>query len=342
MSALRRLFPFVVVILFVCGAGLSSAATAAAATRAPTITKAAMVAAKKSKQADELVLTYSSTVKHMVQGTGPFPFSVEGYVVTSVAKARAKKIVITLAQRTTSDLSVTPFVTYTIPGTDPVLSTKGVPAPDQTFIGTTAVSPSSAIYVAPTGNDLNRGTKTAPKATIQAAITAASALSPIPDVYVAAGTYASPSGLSLVTGVNVDGGYTPGTWTRSLSAVTTIEGAPQAVLAQDVASATLQLLTLSGLSGTGVDISAYGLREVDSDVALQWVSASAAEGSPGFDAPNGEGGSDGSDGASGVSGGAGGAIGAPDSFLGSGRLSGGHCGHPRFRRRRRGFWQRRR
>src|SRR5580658_9111057 len=119
MPLLRRISAFGVIGLFVCGVAGSSSGGAATAATGPTITKAAMVAAKKSDQADELVLTYSSAVKHSLQETGPFPFSVEGYVVTSVGKAKAKKLVITLAERTTSDLTVTPFVTYTVPSMDP-------------------------------------------------------------------------------------------------------------------------------------------------------------------------------------------------------------------------------
>ena len=233
IPVLRRSLALAVVCVFGCLIDASFPVQAVATPAAPTITKAVMGAAKKSSQAEEVVLTYSSAVKHTLQTSGPFPFSVEGYVVTSVAAAKAKKLVITLAERTTSDLTVTPFVTYTVPTTDPVLSKKGTPAPDQTFIETTAVSPASAIYVATSGNDTNPGTEASPKATIQAGITAAAALSPIPNVYVSAGTYSESSGLSQASGVNVDGGYTPGTWTRSLGATTTIEGAPQAVLAND-------------------------------------------------------------------------------------------------------------
>jgi hypothetical protein len=326
MPFLRRLMAFGVISLYACGVGVSSPGGAATAATGPTIIKAAMVAAKKSDQADELILTYSSAVKHSPQESGPFPFSVEGYVVTSVEKAKAKKLVITLAERTTSDLTVTPFVTYTAPAIDPVLGKKGTPAPDQTFIGTTGVAPASAIYVAPTGNDLNQGTKALPKATIQAAIAAAAVLSPVPDVYVAAGTYASPSGLSLVSGVNVDGGYTPVTWTRSLSAVTTIEGTPQAVLADGVSGVTLQLLTLSGMSGSETDPSVYGLREVGSEISLEWVSISAADGSPGFPGTDGDDGSNGTSGASGANGGAGGAVGANGGIGGTGEGTGGDGG----------------
>jgi hypothetical protein len=304
-------------------AGVINASVQAVASTAPTITKAAMRAAKNSTQADEVVLSYSAKVNHKLQTTGPFPFSVEGYAVTSVKAAKkSTKLVIDLAERTTSDLTVTPFITYTAGGTDPVVGTKGRDAPDQTFIGTTAVSPASAIYVSTAGNDSNPGTETSPKATIQAGITAAAALSPVPDVYVSAGTYSEPSGLALESDVNIDGGYTPGTWTRSLSATTTIEGAPQAALANDVTGITLQLLSLSGMSDPEVDLSVYGLRAMDSSVALEWVSISVADGSPGAAGTSGISGASSANGqAGGNDGGAGGAGGT--SSIGAGGGSGG-------------------
>jgi hypothetical protein len=254
----------------------------AAAAAAPTIKKAAMVDSNKNGKVDELVLTYSSEVNHKLQTSGTFPFSVEGYVVKSVAAAtNSTKLIIHLAERTIGDLTVTPFVTYKVPATDPVVGTTGKAATDQTFIRTIAAEPADAIYVATTGSDTNPGTKASPKLTIEAAITTAASRSPIPDVYVSAGTYSEPSGLMLVTGVNVDGGYTTGTWTRSLTATTTLQGAPQAALASGVSRVTLQLLSLSGLANVAVDPSVYGLRLVSSNLALERVSITAAAGSPG-------------------------------------------------------------
>jgi hypothetical protein len=321
MKLLRRLSRFSLVSILVCGAAVALSEGTAAAASAPTIVKAVMVAASGSQQADKIVLTYSKAVTFSKEKTGPFPFSVEGYVVTSVAAAKQTKIVIHLAERSTSDLTVTPFVTYTVPGTDQVQSTKGVPAPDQTFIQTTAAAPASAVYVATTGNDTNPGTEASPKATIQAAIATAAAETPIPDVYVSAGTYSGPSALSLQSGVNVDGGYTPGTWTRSLTAVTTIEGAPTAVIAEDVTGVTLQLLSLSGMSNSLIDSSLYGLREVDSNVSLEWVSVSAATGNAGASGSGGQNGTDGGNGASGANGGTGG-TGTFDGGAGGAPVSG--------------------
>jgi hypothetical protein len=289
----------------------------AAATAAPTIKKAAMVDSNKDGKADELVLTYSSTVNHTLQTTGAFPFSVEGYTVTSVAAAKSSlKLTLHLAERTTGDLTVTPFVTYTVPATDLVIGTNGKKAANQTFIGTVAAAPAGAIYVATTGSDANPGTKASPKLTIQAAITTAASRSPKPDVYVSAGTYSQPSGLTLATGVNVDGGYSAGTWVRSLTAITTITGAPQAALASGVSGVTLQLLSLSGLANAAVDPSVYGLRVVSSNLALERVSITAAAGTPGT------GGSAGGTGAAGGGGVAGGNAGSTGGTGGAGGTSG--------------------
>jgi hypothetical protein len=77
-----------------------------------------------------------------------------------------------------------------------------------------------AIFVSPTGNDSAPGTKAEPKLTLHAAVAAAGQGG---DVYVRAGTYAER--LDDPDGVNVYGGYNAD-WSRSLSAVTKITGAP--------------------------------------------------------------------------------------------------------------------
>jgi hypothetical protein len=309
MDLIKRSLSLFAVTTLLCGVGGIVSVLPAAALSPPTITKANMGAVTGSTKATKIVLTYSTLVKRAAQTTGPFPFSVEGYVVKSVGAATSNQIVINLAKRATSDLTVTPFVTYTAPTTNPVKSTGGVPALDQTFIKTKAVSPASAIYVSTTGSDSNPGTKAAPMATIQAAESAAATRSPIPDVYVSAGTYPEGiggSGLALEAGVNVDGGYTPGTWKRSLSAVTTIQGTPQAVFASSVTGVTLQLVTLSGLSSGASGSSAYGLRAVSSSLTLQWVTASAQAGISGLSGSSGANGVSGGNGAAGAGGGAGG------------------------------------
>lgn len=211
MPVLRKALTLAVICVIPCAIYTWLPTSALAAGKAPTVTKAAMVDANNDGRADELVITYSTKVNHALQKSGTFPFSVEGYVITRILAAKAsKKLVIDLQERAVSDLTVTPFVTYTVPRKDPVVGISGTAEADQTFVGTTAVAPLSAIYVATSGSDSNPGTATSPKATIQAGIAAATALTPIPDVYVSSGIYSETSGLSLDSGVNVDGGYTAG------------------------------------------------------------------------------------------------------------------------------------
>src|SRR5262245_52374067 len=64
-----------------------------------------------------------------------------------------------------------------------------------------------AIFVARSGSDQNRGTKAAPKREIKAAVTAAALAGK--DVYAAAGDY--DNRVETVSGVNIYGGYVPGT-----------------------------------------------------------------------------------------------------------------------------------
>ncbi|MDP9293497.1 MAG: hypothetical protein M3O90_03580 [Actinomycetota bacterium] len=99
-----------------------------------------------------------------------------------------------------------------------------------------------AVFVSPAGSDANPGTRAAPKQTVQAGIDAAAGTG-AKDVYVAAGSY---SGAALADDVGVFGGYDPSTWSRSLTAVSAISGAPQAALADGDTGVTLQLLTLHG------------------------------------------------------------------------------------------------
>jgi hypothetical protein len=322
--ALKRALTLAIGMALACGVALSLPLhSVAAAAAAPTIKKAAMVDSNKDGKADELVLTYSSAVNHTLQSAGTFPFSVEGYLVTSVAAAKkSTKLTIHLAERSVGDLTVTPFVTYTVPATDPVTGTNGKAAAAQTFVGTVAADPADAVYVATTGSDTNPGTKALPKLTIQAAIATAASMSPIPDVYVSAGTYSEPTGLTLATGVNVDGGYTAKTWTRSLTATTTIEGAPQAALASDISGATLQLLSLSGLASATVDLSVYGLRAVSSSIALEWVTVTAATGSPGAAGVAGTGGVAGGNGTAGTNAGSGPGTGGAGGSSGVGATGG--------------------
>src|SRR6202035_4179095 len=155
------LAPFAALSVAAVGLAVPLAATPGATIHPPIIRSAVMQAAKGSHVADAIKLTYSTDIRHALQTKAPFPFQVEGYTVTSVkaATGTTKTLTVSVAKRTVSDLTVTPFVTYTPPAKDPVKSLKGsVKAAAQTFIGTVAVAPATAIYVATTGKDTNPGT----------------------------------------------------------------------------------------------------------------------------------------------------------------------------------------
>ena len=109
-----------------------------------------------------------------------------------------------------------------------------------------------ALWVAPTGNDANAGTRAAPKATIQAAIDAANVGGLGADVYAAAGTYSGS--LTLHPNVSVYGGYSPTTFLRDVAGnATVISGGTTAVTGTSA-----NALTLDGLTIRSADATAAG------------------------------------------------------------------------------------
>jgi hypothetical protein len=89
---LKRALTCAIGIALACAVELSLPVhSVAAAAKAPIIKKATMVDSNKDGKVDELVLTYSKAVNHTLQSSGTFPFSVEGYVVTSVARRRHRR-----------------------------------------------------------------------------------------------------------------------------------------------------------------------------------------------------------------------------------------------------------
>jgi hypothetical protein len=123
-----------------------------------------------------------------------------------------------------------------------------------------------AVFVATSGNDAATGTKENPLQTVQAGINRAEAEGK--DVYLAGGTYSEPGGADLADNVGIYGGYGPVTGSRSNAETTTIQGSPQAVLADGDTGVVLQLLTLNATADAAR--SAYGARAInDSTVVLQ-------------------------------------------------------------------------
>lgn len=154
----------------------------------------------------------------------------------------------------------------------------------------------AAVFVSPTGNDGDPGTKAKPKRQIQAAVIEAAKSDK--DVFAAAGLYGQ---VDAETGVAVYGGYDPSTWRRSTQLTTTITGTPQGLFLAGDKDVLLQLVTVSGTAGSGVNV--YGVRVLDgSELSLQRVTVTAADalsGSPGRSGANGGAGAPGFDGVDG-------------------------------------------
>ena len=192
---------------------------------------------------------------------------------------------------------------------------------------------SHAIFVSPSGDDANPGSRAAPKRTLADAIANAAGGR---DVYAAAGTYAEE--LHVADGVGVFGGYDE-VWKRSFSNETRItgaflsEGSSEGAAAVDVTSSTsLQLLTLLPSAPSVPGASSYGLRGIDSPgLVLERVTAVAAPGAAGLGGGDGTKGDKGGKGLDGDHFGIGGAspVDHPGGDGGWGNFSSGEApGHP--------------
>jgi hypothetical protein len=174
---------------------------------------------------------------------------------------------------------------------------------------------SAAIFVAPSGDDGNVGTRAAPMRTLNAAISAARVAGKA--VYASRGQYNEL--VTLQAGVSLYGGYdAQANWSRSAANVTTIASPQaQAVLAVNLSvGVELQLFTLttqdaSGTEASGDGRSAIGVLAVNNTGALTLRGCTVAPGAGAAGAPGSAGapGGDGSPGgnASGVGGGTAGA-----------------------------------
>jgi hypothetical protein len=149
------------------------------------------------------------------------------------------------------------------------------------------------IYVATDGSDGNTGTQLAPFQTIGAALTLAGAFTN-PVIDVAGGSYNEGAGISLISNVTINGGYSEGAWTQTSVQPTTIIGSPQAALADSVTGVSINDVTLAPIAPAAAGSSVYGLRAINgSSVALADVT---------IDTPNAAPGANGTPGASGGSG----------------------------------------
>jgi hypothetical protein len=80
--------------------------------KTPRFKKAQMVDSDGDMFADKLVLTYNEKVRHKRDADGKYPFTVEGYEIASVGRAKGKKVSIGLVQATLPDGLEIPNVSY--------------------------------------------------------------------------------------------------------------------------------------------------------------------------------------------------------------------------------------
>jgi hypothetical protein len=131
-----------------------------------------------------------------------------------------------------------------------------------------------AVFVSPSGNETNPGTKARPMREIQAAIDAVRAGTGR-YVLAAAGSYQH---VQAVTGSAIYGGYDQSNWSRRSAVLeTTITGAPEGILADGATHVVLQLLSVRGSSTGMPHPSAYGIRAVNgAALTLQRVTVTSA------------------------------------------------------------------
>ena len=118
-------------------AGLVCAPTVLAVdTTAPRIVGAAMGDADRDHKADRVFLTYSEPINHPLD-TATFPFQVGTYTIVRVNAAQSSRtLVIVLQEKSSTDLSAKPAVTYTRTTEQPVRDVAGNQAIGQTFSAT--------------------------------------------------------------------------------------------------------------------------------------------------------------------------------------------------------------
>ncbi len=187
---------------------------------------------------------------------------------------------------------------------DAAVSPSAPDKPDSMFVdqdcdgidGTKAM----AVFVSPLGNDVNPGTSSLPKKTIQAAIASALVLEK-KELYVSKGTYAES--VTLAGGVGVFGGYDYlNDWHRSLANATTIESSTTvAVTGANLNEPTeIQLLRIVAADAIGLTVegdakSSVGVLVVASTggLTIQNCDITAGDGAGGLSASNGASGAEG-------------------------------------------------
>ncbi len=116
----------------------------------------------------------------------------------------------------------------------------------------------NTIFVSPSGDDANAGTRSAPMQTVQAAVTAAKAEGSGGDIYIAEGTYVES--VTMASDVSIYGGYNAADWFRDASLfTTTIEGGPVAIQGADTDDLTIDGLTIRSADATDKGASSIAL-----------------------------------------------------------------------------------
>lgn len=156
----------------------------------------------------------------------------------------------------------------------------------------------AGIYVSTAlGDDANTGTdRSAPKSTIQSAVTAALALDR--DVYISDGDYGES--VVLANGVSIYGGFNHNTWERNTASFrSAIQGDTIAIDGNGVGDLVLDGLSITSAGATMAGGGSYGVRLIYSTVTLRDCVITAGNGAPGVNGSNGGNGSPGGSGGTG-------------------------------------------
>ncbi len=160
----------------------------------------------------------------------------------------------------------------------------------------------NGLFVTPTGDDANVGTRQAPMKTIAAALSSLTTTGKR-DIYLAKGTYPGPLLITL-SDINIAGAYEPTHWKRALltNQVKIVGGNP-ALFVEGADNVLLQAIRFEGSDGTLAVPSAYGaaVRSADA-VRLESVIIRAGDAVAGVDGAAGTSGIPGEPGADGVRG----------------------------------------
>lgn len=161
--------------------------------------------------------------------------------------------------------------------------------------------PASAIFVSSTvGSPSGAGTMASPVNSITLGIGKAVANS-LPDVFIDGGTYAES--ITLVSGVNLFGGYSSGAgWTRT-GATTVVNGSTTAVTGTSVSNVVIDGVTIHAAANSSAGASSYGIRLVNAtSITIQNCTITAGSGGTGSGGANGANGSAGNNGGGGADG----------------------------------------